>query len=77
MGADDNLLSFKGHEASWAALCAFDGMQVGDEIHTFSQACELIESVWDFVVQTCEEEGVDVPSKLAAISELETLISNR
>jgi hypothetical protein len=74
MGADDHLLSFKGREASWAALCVFDGMQFSDEVYTFAQAGELIENVWEFVVQTCEEKGVEVPSKTAAISELKTLI---
>ena len=76
MGADDHLLNFEGREASWAALCAFDGMQFSDEVYISAQAGELIETVWEFVVQTCEEEGVDVPSKLAAISELKTLISS-
>tara|TARA_B100000780_G_scaffold161023_1_gene112515 strand:- start:149 stop:391 length:243 start_codon:yes stop_codon:yes gene_type:complete len=76
MGADDHLLNFKGGEASWAALCAFDGMQFSDEVYTFAQAGELIENVWEFVVQTCEKQGVDVPSKTATISELKTLISS-
>ena len=74
MGLDDNISNFRGREQLWATLCAFDGMEYNDEVYTVNQADELIESIWDFVEQTCEEEGVKVPSKIAAITELKTLI---
>ena len=72
MGLDDSISNVRGREQLWAALCAFDGMEYNlrynDEVYTVNQADELIEGIWDFVWQTCEENGVEVPSKTVAIS---------
>lgn len=31
MSMDDTIDRFKGREAKWAALCAFDGIEMSDE----------------------------------------------
>lgn len=77
MGSDDTIDHFKGREAKWAALCAFDGMQYSGEIYHIDQASEFIDEVWEFVTQTCEEEGIEPPEKSSAISELQVLIVER
>ena len=76
MGIDDTIDRFKGREAEWAALCAFDGIKMSDEQFLPEHAPELIEALWDFVTETCEEEGVVVPTRAVAISELKKLISH-
>ena len=74
MSTDDSILNFRGNEAEWAALCALDGMHASGEPFHQNQAPELIEQIWDFVVQTCEIEGVQVPRKELAVKKLEAQI---
>lgn len=76
MSMDDTIDRFKGREAKWAALCAFDGIEMSDEPFLPEHALELIESVWDFVTQICKENGIQIPNRSVAISELRMLISN-
>lgn len=75
MSVDDNILNFSGNEAEWAALCALDGMLASTERVHEDQATELIQQVWEFVVETCNVEGLQVPDKELAIQKLKKHIN--
>ena len=75
MTADDNIRNFKGNEAEWAALCALHGMLASAERFHEEQASELIQQVWEFVVETCNVEGLQVPDKELAIQKLKKHIN--
>ena len=77
MSTDDNIMNFKGNEAEWAALCALDGIQASSEHFHQDQAPELIDQIWEFVVETCESEEVTVPSKELASEKLRAFIRER
>ena len=75
MGTDDTINHYRGREAEWAALCAFDDVQANGEVYRADAAPSLIEAVWEFVVETCNEEHVEPPSKNEAITILQVLIA--
>ena len=75
MTADDNILNFQDNEAEWAALCALDGMLASTEQFNEHEAPQLIEQVWEFVVETCTAEGLHVPDKELAIQKLKKHIN--
>ena len=55
---DDGIENYKGREAEWAALCAFDCIRNSNQTYQTGETPAWIESVWEFVWQTCEEKGV-------------------
>ncbi|MEP1201008.1 hypothetical protein [Tateyamaria sp.] len=73
---DDTVDRFRGREAYWAALCALD-LIVHDAPPKLRDAQSLIDAVWDFVRETCEEAGQPVPDRQLAIDELKQLIKAR
>tara|TARA_B100000780_G_scaffold190949_1_gene134462 strand:- start:59 stop:307 length:249 start_codon:yes stop_codon:yes gene_type:complete len=66
---------YKDQAAYWAALCAMDGLEMSDEILDPNSADGKIDSVWEFVVENCKEEGITIPSKEEAIAELREMIA--
>ena len=80
MGLDDGVRSYKGRLAEFAAECAMEGMRYAHEEdgtkYSTNDAEGEIDAVWEFVRETCRDEGYPVPIKEDAIKQLKKLIKN-
>lgn len=76
----DDITGYKGREAAFAAECAMEGMIYAYEEDgtTFSEddAEAEIEAIWDFVIASCEGEGIQHPKKRDAEKELRLMIKS-
>ena len=71
----DTIYQYLGRETEWVALCGFDCIEVGsDEEFTEADAPALIESVWEFCEENCNEAGTIIPSKDETIHLLTEMI---
>lgn len=72
----DDITSYKGPEAYWAASCAMDGIAQGEEIPSTADAGSYIDDVLEFVAANCHEEGITTPSKQECIIILKEMIES-
>nr|WP_321251721.1 hypothetical protein [uncultured Ruegeria sp.] len=71
---NDNILVFKNDLERWAALCAMDGIRyVGKPVDP-EAAEQLLDGVWEFVTETCDEAGFEHPDRDKAIGILRDLV---
>lgn len=71
---DDTIFSYRGRAALWAALCAFHHVESTKDEHSENDAEGLLEFVWDFVKESCEEAGEPIPRRDEAKTHLKEMI---
>ena len=66
--AGDTVEYYKGREVDWAAACALDGVECGGDSLDAADVGDLVDGVWEFVEQSCEEAGQPVPDRADVIA---------
>ena len=75
---DDTVEHYRGREAEWAALCAFDAVACGLKPSvTEGDADHLVSSAWDFIVESCREADAPIPDRSAVLQLVKPRIEAR
>ncbi|MCR9152108.1 MAG: hypothetical protein NXH83_18230 [Rhodobacteraceae bacterium] len=72
----DTIYDYRGKAALWAALCAFDAVESGNETFVEADAAVLLEGVWDFVRESCLEAEEPLPTQIEAQEILRQMITD-
>ena len=59
----DDCTAYKGEEAYWAALCAYDGVTQSEQWPDPASVASYIDDVWPFVIENCQNADQPIPDK--------------